>query len=164
MLVKSKRCAVAKKPARKPLTPKVARVLREAWWLIAVAAALYLTMILASYSLEDPGWSRATGHEGLHNAGGAFGAWFSDLLLYLFGISTYWWVVLALYLIWWGYRRIGEAESEHRHGLGVILSGFGLTLLASSTLESLRFYKLQAELPLAPGGANSAGISGRSCV
>ncbi len=159
MLAKSKRCAVTKKPTRKPLTPKVARVLREAWWLVAVAAAVYLTMILASYSLHDPGWSRATDHEGLHNAGGAFGAWFADLLLYLFGISTYWWVILALYLIWWGYRRIGEAESEHHHGLWIILTGFGLTLLASSTLESLRFYKLQAELPLAPGGALGNGMA-----
>ncbi len=159
MLSKSKRFAVANKPARKPLTPKVARVLREAWWLVAVAAAVYLTMILASYSLHDPGWSRATDHEGLHNAGGAFGAWFADLLLYLFGISTYWWVILALYLIWWGYRRIGEAEAEHHHGLWIILTGFGLTLLASSALEALRFYKLHADLPLAPGGALGGGIA-----
>ena len=159
MLNKSKRFAVAKKPARKPLTPQVARVLREAWWLVAVAAAVYLTMILASYSLHDPGWSRATDHDGIHNAGGAFGAWFADLFLYLFGISTYWWIVLALYLIWWGYRRIGEAESEHHHGLWVILTGFGLTLLSSSALEALRFYKLHTELPLGPGGALGGGIA-----
>ncbi|MBI5936823.1 MAG: DNA translocase FtsK 4TM domain-containing protein [Betaproteobacteria bacterium] len=159
MLSKSKRFAVANKPVRKPLTPKVARVLREAWWLVAVAAAVYLTMILVTYSLHDPGWSRATDHDGIHNAGGTFGAWLGDLLLYLFGISAYWWIVLALYLIWWGYRRIGEAESEHHHGLGVILAGFGLTLLSSSTLEALRFYKLQAELPLGPGGALGAGIA-----
>jgi S-DNA-T family DNA segregation ATPase FtsK/SpoIIIE len=161
MLAKpNKRFAVAKKPARKPLTPKVARVLREAWWLVAVAVALYLTLILASYSLEDPGWSRATDHVDLDNAGGAFGAWFSDLLLYLFGISSWWWVGLALYLIWWGYRRIGEVESEHHHGLWVVLAGFGLTLLSSSAIEALRFYKLAADLPLAPGGALGGGIAG----
>ncbi|NWG86879.1 MAG: DNA translocase FtsK 4TM domain-containing protein [Hydrogenophilaceae bacterium] len=160
MLTKpNKRFAVAKKPARKPLTPKVARVLREAWWLVAVAAALYLTLILASYSLQDPGWSRATDQADLNNAGGAFGAWFSDLLLYLFGISAYWWVILTLYLIWWGYRRIGEAESDHHHGLWVILLGFALTLLSSSAIEALRFYNLHAELPLAPGGALGGGIA-----
>jgi S-DNA-T family DNA segregation ATPase FtsK/SpoIIIE len=158
MAGKPRRPAQAK-PNRKPLAPRVAKLLREAWWLLAVGAALYLAMILGSYGPADPGWSRTGSDDAIHNAGGPFGAWFSDLLLYLFGLSAYWWVVLSLFLVWWGYRRIGEPELEHHHGLGITLTGFGLTLASSSALESLRFYSLGVELPLAPGGAIGGGIA-----
>ncbi len=149
----SRRCAVSKPTRRKPLAPRVVALLREAWWLSAVALALYLGMILLTYDPGDPGWSR-TGHgQSLHNAGGAFGAWLADLLLYLFGVSAWIWVILSLYLVWWGYRRIGEDEQEHRHGLSVTLAGFFIVLLTSSTLESLRFHSFSAALPLTAGGA-----------
>ena len=29
------------------------------------------------------------------NAGGRVGAWIADLMLYLFGLSAYWWVALC---------------------------------------------------------------------
>ena len=149
----SRRCAVTKPQRRKPLAPRVAALLREAWWLSAVALAVYLGMILLTYSPADPGWSRTGGGTAIANAGGAFGAWLSDLLLYLFGFSAWLWVLLGLFLVWWGYRRIGEAEPEHRHGLALTLSGFFLVLLSSSTLEATRLHSLSVALPLMPGGA-----------
>jgi len=149
----SRRCAVSKPTRRKPLAPRVVALLREAWWLSAVALALYLGMILLTYDPGDPGWSRTGQGQSLHNAGGAFGAWLADLLLYLFGVSAWIWVVLSLFLVWWGYRRIGEDEKEHRHGLSVTLVGFFIVLLTSSTLESLRFHSLVTTLPLTAGGA-----------
>ncbi len=149
----SRRCAVTKPNRRKPLAPRITALLREVWWLLAVAVAVYLCMILVTYHPEDPGWSRTGGGHAVANAGGSFGAWFSDLLLYLFGVSAWNWVFLGLYLVWWGYRQIGEVEREHRHGLTITLSGFLTVLLASSTLESLRFHTLSARLPLSPGGA-----------
>jgi S-DNA-T family DNA segregation ATPase FtsK/SpoIIIE len=148
------------KPKRKPLAPRVAKLLREVWWLLAVGAALYVVMILGSYHPADPGWSRTGSQEAISNVGGPFGAWFSDLLLYLFGVSAYWWVGLSLFLIWWGYQRIGAPDQEHHHGLGITLTGFLLTLTSSSALESLRFYSLATELPLGPGGALGGGIAG----
>jgi S-DNA-T family DNA segregation ATPase FtsK/SpoIIIE len=156
----SRRCAVTKSARRKPLAPRVAALLREAWWLSAVALAVYLGMILLTYHPEDPGWSRMGGSKAIVNAGGAFGAWFSDLLLYLFGASAWWWVFLALFLVWWGYRRIGEAEPEHRHGLAITLIGFLMVLLTSSTLESMRFHTLSTRLPLTSGGAIGDSLAG----
>jgi S-DNA-T family DNA segregation ATPase FtsK/SpoIIIE len=149
----SRRCAVNKPNRRKPLAPRVTALLREAWWLSAVALAVYLGMILVTYHPEDPGWSRTGSGHAIANAGGAFGAWFSDLLLYLFGVSAWSWVFLGLYLVWWGYRQIGDVENEHRHGLTVTLSGFLVVLLSSSTLESMRFHTLSSSLPLTSGGA-----------
>jgi S-DNA-T family DNA segregation ATPase FtsK/SpoIIIE len=159
----SRRCAVSK-PVRKPLAPRVTALLREVWWLAAVGVALYLGMILLTYHATDPSWSNFAGNQPVLNAGGHFGAWFSDLLLYLFGASAWLWVALSLFFVWWGYRRIGEtAENEsaleHRHGLGITLSGFLLVLLSSSTLESMRFHSLPMHLPLTTGGALGESLS-----
>ena len=137
-------------------------LLREVWWLAAVGMGLYLCMILVTYNPSDPGWSRTGTGDAIANAGGEFGAWLSDLLLYLFGLSAWAWVGLALFLIWWGYRRIGEArqESEHRHGLTITLTGFLVFLLSSSALEALRFHTLSATLPLGAGGALGEALAG----
>ncbi|MBK9326439.1 MAG: DNA translocase FtsK 4TM domain-containing protein [Hydrogenophilales bacterium] len=155
----SRRCAITRPARRKPLAPRVAALLREAWWLSAVALALYLGMILVTYHAGDPGWSRTGDGHAIVNAGGAFGAWLADLLLYLFGVSAWCWVILALFLVWWGYRRIGETDSEHRHGLTVTLSGFLIVLLTSGTLEAMRFHTLSTNLPLTSGGAFGDSLS-----
>ena len=164
MLAKNSRRGSANKNAvrKKPLAPRMVALLREAWWLAAVGLGLYLGMILVTYTPTDPGWSRTGTGDKVANAGGEFGAWLSDLLLYLFGLSAWAWVGLALFLIWWGYRRIGETrvESEHHHGLTITLSGFLLFLLCSSALESMRFHTLPATLPLGAGGALGAALSG----
>jgi len=159
MAGKNRRLTQAK-PKRPPLTPKVAKLLREAWWLLLVAVALYLALILGSYSPDDGGWSSTGSREVPGNAGGPFGAWLADLLLYLFGLSAYWWVGLALYLVWWGYRRIGDAELAHPRGLGLTLGGFALTLASSSSIEALRLHSMHVSLPLEPGGALGMALSG----
>ncbi|MBI5329532.1 MAG: DNA translocase FtsK 4TM domain-containing protein [Betaproteobacteria bacterium] len=125
----------------------------------SMAAALFLGMILLTYSPEDPGWSRTGMNEELSNAGGSFGAWLSDLLLYLFGISAWAWVMLGLYLVWWGYRHIGQSDQEHRHGLGITLAGFFAFLLASSALEAMRFHSHGAKLPHTTGGVVGDGLA-----
>ena len=80
------------------------------------------------------------------NAGGAFGAWLSDLLLYVFGLSAWWWVAFCAYVVVWGWRRLEPIR------LGTATAGFAVLLASSSTLERLRLHSLGAELPLAPGG------------
>jgi S-DNA-T family DNA segregation ATPase FtsK/SpoIIIE len=151
---------------RKPLAPKVARLLREAWWIAAVGLALFLAMVLGSYTPTDPGWSHTGTGDIIKNTGGAFGAWLADLLLYLFGASAWWWVALSIFLVWWGYRRIGDPEPEHSHGLLVTLGGFLVMLLASCGLESLRLHSLAIALPQDHGGVLGAGIAalGRSTL
>lgn len=152
MFRQSKKRALAR-PLRKPLAPRAAALLREVWWLTAVALALYLGMILVTYSPLDPGWSKSAETDAIHNAGGRFGAWLADLLLYLFGLSAYGLIGLALFLVWWGYRRIGNPEAGHQHGPALTTLGFVMLLLSSSALESLRFHDHGVHLPLTPGGA-----------
>src|SRR5574340_1326850 len=89
-----------------PLPAKLAGVLREAKWLLLVALAVYLILIFATFNRADPGWSHSATDAVARNAGGVVGAWLADLLLYLFGMSAYWWVALCGYIVVWGYRRL----------------------------------------------------------
>lgn len=52
MLGKSRRHALAK-PVGKPVAPRVVALMREAWWLVAVAIAIYVGMVLVTYSQTD---------------------------------------------------------------------------------------------------------------
>jgi S-DNA-T family DNA segregation ATPase FtsK/SpoIIIE len=146
----SSRTAPAKE--RTPLPPRIARLLREAWWWLLVAGAVYLTLILATYDQADPGWSHSAAADTIHNAGGHFGAWLADLLLYLFGLSAYWCVLFLLFGTWWGYRRLDGSGTADRRPFWIACVGFVALLLASACLEALRLHSLQVELPLAPGG------------
>ncbi|MBV8031380.1 MAG: DNA translocase FtsK 4TM domain-containing protein, partial [Betaproteobacteria bacterium] len=76
------------------------------------------------------------------------------VLLYVFGLSAYWWIGLCLYIVAWGYRRLdGSALLPDRRPLGIALAGFLLLLASSAALEGLRLHTLSAELPFVPGGA-----------
>ena len=148
------------RPAASPrLAPHLVALLRESWWLLLVAAAIYLVLILVSYDRADPGWSHSANHATLHNSGGQFGAWLADLSLYLFGVSAWWWVVLCLAGIFWGYRRLAPSDGERHPMLLLSLSGFLLLLVSSSGLESLRLYTLKISLPDSPGGMLGAAVS-----
>jgi S-DNA-T family DNA segregation ATPase FtsK/SpoIIIE len=129
-----------------------ASLVREAWWLGLVLVGAYLAIILMTYSPQDPSWSHMTSDDAVvENAGGAVGAWVSDMLLYLFGFSAWWWVILAFYSMWLVYKRLGSTISE-RPFLLFNLVGFVLLILASSAFESGHLLALPAEFPLTQGG------------
>jgi len=136
-----------------PMPPKIAALLRESWWLVLVAAAIFLVLVLYTYDPRDPGWSHTATHPAIRNAGGYFGAILADILLYVFGVSAYWGVVFLLYAIGWGYKRIDQVALLDGRSFLVSLSGFLALLLSSASLEALRFHSIRAALPLTPGGA-----------
>src|SRR5512139_1483250 len=152
--------AAAQKTSAAPLPAKLANLLREARWLALAALAGYLLLILLTFDKGDPGWSHSATVVQTHNAGGRAGAWIADLLLYLFGLSAYWWVALCLVAVAWGYRRLDRNVLIDRRPLVIALAGFGLLILSSAALEALRLHSLRVELPLAPGGLAGAAIGG----
>ncbi len=141
-----------------PLPEKIVALLQEARWLVLGGIALYLGLILFGYSKADPGWSHAAQVERIANPGGRVGAWLADLLLYLFGVSAWWWVPFLLFLVIWGYRRLEGIFHADRRPFLIALSGFVVLLAASSGLEALRFHSMQRPLPLAPGGMLGAEV------
>src|SRR5512144_1351795 len=130
-----------------PLSPRFARLVRESWWLVVVAAILWLALILATYTKTDAGWSYSGAGGPIANKGGVAGAWLADLLLYLFGLSAWWWVVAGVVLVIAGYRRIASTEHEPEHPFSLGALGFALVLVASAALEALRFYRVPVKLP-----------------
>nr|WP_294863310.1 DNA translocase FtsK [uncultured Pseudogulbenkiania sp.] len=146
-----KRKAVVKNNST-PLPPRLVSLLREAWWLLMAVAAVYLVLILASYSPHDPSWSHSSPDPSVRNYGGAFGAWVSDLMLYLFGLSAWWVVVFCLVAISWGYKRIETLGLRLNPMTVAAIAGFFMLLLASAGLEGLFLAGKALRLPLAAGG------------
>jgi S-DNA-T family DNA segregation ATPase FtsK/SpoIIIE len=130
-----------------------ATLLKEAWWFGLVLIGLYLTVILFTYHREDPSWSHmADDSAAIHNSGGSVGAWISDMLLYLFGFSAWWWAILAFYAMWFVYLKLEAVDLSEKPFLLFNFIGFAVLLIASSTLEAGHLISLPASLPLAPGG------------
>src|SRR5471032_1540355 len=144
---------------RQPLPNRLVRLLSEARWLALAVLGLYFVLILISYDKMDPGWSHETLVPKVHNLGGRAGAWLSDLLLYIFGFSAWWWAFCLLRIVWLGYRRLTqkyvmsrEPEPEHSQESIIRTVGFVLLFIGSVGLEYLRMWSLHVQLPRAPGG------------
>ncbi|HVQ61999.1 MAG TPA: DNA translocase FtsK 4TM domain-containing protein [Burkholderiales bacterium] len=127
-------------------------MLRESRLFVLVAAALYLSLVLGTFNRGDPGWSHSVAAGDIRNLGGKVGAWIADGLLYLFGISAWWWVALLGLAAVWTLRRLDGAPGSDRRSVFIAFAGFCVLLLASSGVEALRLHSLKATLPLAPGG------------
>ena len=142
-----------------PLPSRLVRLLYEARWLAMATLLAYLAIILLTYSRNDPGWSVANTVPHLHNWGGRIGAWLADLMLYIFGMSAWWWCVLLAHSIWRSYRKLAnrflvqkQAEPEH-HQEGLIRAiGFVFLLAGSLGIEYMRMYSMKTPMPRAPGG------------
>src|SRR5271165_2876943 len=136
-------------------------LVHEAWWLLVVALLALLALILATYHKTDASWSFSGNGGPIQNKGGVVGAWVADILLYLFGLSAWWWVAAGLVLVAIGYRRVTAAQHpdgavERGHPAWIMVPGFVVVLLSSSALEALRLYRLPVSLPQFPGGAIGA--------
>ncbi len=142
--------------ARNPLPPRIAALLREFWWFALVALGLVVLMVLWTYHRTDPGWSHAVSDSKITNAGGLIGAYLADFLLYLFGVSAYWWVLLCAILVSRGFRRIEKTIDTERFFYITFSVGFLVLLCASSSVEFLRLYSIKTVLPMSPGGVVGA--------
>lgn len=128
-------------------------LIKEAWWLGLVLIGLYITVILFTYNPNDSSWSHiAPDGAIIQNSGGSVGAWISDLLLYVFGFSAWWWAVLAFYAMWFVYLALEAVDQSEKPFLLFNFFGFALLLVASSALEAGHFVKLPALLPDSSGG------------
>lgn len=144
--------------ARQPLPGRLSRLLSEARWIAMAVAFLYFVLILLSYNKGDPGWSHANSVPKIANLGGKAGAWLSDLLLFIFGFSAWWWGVIFLRGVWKGWRRLtdklapADDEPAHAGEMYVRWTGFAIMLAGSLGLEYLRLWTWNVELPRAAGG------------
>jgi S-DNA-T family DNA segregation ATPase FtsK/SpoIIIE len=131
-------------------------------------AGVLLLMSLLTHDLRDPGFSTSGQGEPVRNLIGLAGAWISDLLLFSFGGSAWWLVVvglragLASVLGRWQrsvcaapVAEMGSGWSQRWHDTSVFV-GLVLLLTASCALEWARLYRFDT---LLPGGA-AGGVLG----
>ncbi len=155
--------ALAAAPAA-ALSPRFARLVRESWWLLVVAAFVWLALILATYSrsrsrLVVLGHRRADRQQGRRRrrvARRSAALPVRALRVVVGRRPASCWSSPAI-------RRIGHPELATDHPLSLGVLGFALVLLTSAALEALRLYRLPATLPQAPGGA-LGDVVGRGLV
>jgi DNA segregation ATPase FtsK/SpoIIIE, S-DNA-T family len=133
-------------------TTRVARILREAGWIVFLALSAYLALIFATHSASDPGYFFSGSGAAILNKGGSAGAWMSDFLLGLFGLSAWWWAALAGYAVLRLFDRVEASQLFDRRNIAIALVGFLVLLIASSSLEAMRLHSLKATLPNGAGG------------
>lgn len=160
MFFKKSKPVNARREAEVTKSNALARTLiKEAWWLGLVLVGLYITVILFTYSPEDSSWSHmAPDDAAIHNSGGSVGAWVSDLMLYVFGFSAWWWAILAFYAMWFVYLKLEVVDQSEKPFLLFNFIGFALLLVASSALEAGHIVSLPASLPLEPGGMMGGAV------
>ena len=132
------------------------RLLLEARWFVSLGLCLALFAILITYSKLDPAWSHAS-FDVPTNLGGRVGAWIADFMLYVFGLSAFWWVILFGRRVFAGWKELWSTPMPHDpeakpDSLLLRWLGFGLTLIASMGLESIRLHSMAIALPRPSGG------------
>ena len=124
-----------------------------------LALAFYLLLIFATYHESDPGWFH-TGREGaVLNKGGTMGATISQFSFGVFGLSAWWLVLLAAWVVIRLFRRVEIWSMFDHRNLAIALTGFAILLVASCTLAALRLHSVSTSLPNGPGGVIGSLLS-----
>ncbi len=115
---------------------------------------LVLALALGSHEARDSAYSIATDRTLPANRVGVFGAWLSDLLLFSFGLSSWWLVVVAvrqwagtLAAVWREGPPAGMKRPAWQLPVGVVV-----LMSASCLLEWTRLYGWESRVPGHAGG------------
>ncbi|MDR0247493.1 MAG: DNA translocase FtsK 4TM domain-containing protein [Burkholderiales bacterium] len=133
-------------------SPRVARLIGEAWWVLLLAAVSYGALIFATYHRSDPGWSFSGAGDAVRNKGGVVGAWLADLCFYLLGSAAWWMIVagvIALVVMFW---RLRAQDAAREYSVGIALLGFVLLIVSSAALEATRPWLVLMHDLRTPGG------------
>ncbi|MEZ5660350.1 MAG: DNA translocase FtsK 4TM domain-containing protein [Burkholderiaceae bacterium] len=144
------------------LPERALHLLHEIRWISLSVLAFFLFLILATYDPQDPSWSHVVDTQTVHNAGGRIGAWFSDLMLYLTGLSSYLVVMMLVVAVVRGvhYKPLAERDEESARFAWERWVGFAMFFVGATALEASRLHSLNAVLPLEPGGLIGAAVAG----
>ena len=121
------------------LSQLVVRALRESALLLFGMLALILLTALATYDPHDPGFSFTGEAARVNNAIGPVGAWFADVLLFLFGRAAFLFPIMLALAGWVIYRAHNTPDIKSRSTLTFRGIGFVLTLATSCGLATLHW-------------------------
>ncbi|CUS49051.1 MAG: DNA segregation ATPase FtsK [Idiomarinaceae bacterium HL-53] len=112
--------------------------LLEAGLILVSAISIFLLTALLTFDPADPGWSQAGYTQSIQNAAGPIGAWFADVLLFVFGVTAFaipFFFMLAGYFVFYRPRELTEIDFLT---LGLRLVGVVLVISAATGLFSIQ--------------------------
>ena len=135
----------------------MARWRHQAGLIVGAVAWLLLLLALVTHHLGDPGFSTSGDGEPLRNKAGMVGAWVSDLGLFLFGYSVWWFVPVGLRAWLSSLAQAVRREDDAVTPAPVLPRaafwvGLALLMAASCSLEWTRLYQWESRLPGHAGG------------
>jgi len=113
--------------------------LLEVGLIVMGAISIYILITLFSYDPADPSWTKTGNYEFIKNAGGAFGAWLSDILLFTFGWLAFFVPVILSVIGWLFFRKFHDLVEVDYLALGLRLIGFVLFIVGFSAICSMNF-------------------------
>ncbi|MFT0547416.1 DNA translocase FtsK [Allopusillimonas ginsengisoli] len=140
-----------------PLQSRLSSLLREARWIVFAALAAWLGLVLATWHATDPAWSHSITSGSTLNRGGTLGAYISDFMLFLFGYSSWLWVVLLAQRVIQGFYRLTSVLMPSKEPplprvkweVGI---GFFLLFVGVMGTEALQLGQTAGHLPAGAGG------------
>ena len=132
----------------------VVNLINDTLWLFGLVITIYLAISLASFSMDDPAWSRSVPKSNdVANLGGLFGAYLSDVGYYLFGLSFWWWIAASCVFLYKNFRPMKKQENHKPYNHGVAALALFLLLVCSPIIEHFLFDNALSEsLPVGAGG------------
>jgi S-DNA-T family DNA segregation ATPase FtsK/SpoIIIE len=128
---------------------KTVRGLREIAVLVFFACGLFFLIALATFSLEDAGWTHSGTTKAIANACGMFGAWLADVSFSFFGLLAY---PFPLLIFWAGYKLHKLQATPQILLLVVNASGIVATIVSAAALLNLYLLRPGVDLPNSTGG------------
>ncbi|MBD3669956.1 MAG: DNA translocase FtsK 4TM domain-containing protein, partial [Gammaproteobacteria bacterium] len=153
-----------KKQRSDHISRHIKRGLKEGTLVVLAGLAVYLLISLVTYDTFDPAWSRSVTGRPVENLGGVVGAWFADIVLYLFGYMAYLIPILVAYSGWIAYRGIEHSIDIDKRYLSFRTVGFLLTLVGGTGLADIHFAVIKGTLPGDAGGVLGELIGGGSLI
>ena len=143
-----------KNEEKKARPEHVVNLINDALWLFGLVITIYLAISLASFSMDDPAWSRSVPKTNdVANLGGLFGAYLSDVGYYLFGLSFWWWIAASCVFLYKNFRPMKKQENHQPYNHGVAALALFLLLVCSPIIEHFLFDNALSEsLPVGAGG------------
>ncbi len=134
----------------------LARLRRQLLLAVGAVAWLLVLLALASHHAADPGYTTSGSGEPVRNLVGHWGAWLSDVMLFLFGHSAWWWLALTLRawltLLAANWRGGSPARTPVSGSRALFWCGVLALMAASCALEWTRLYRWESLLPGHAGG------------
>ena len=141
---------------------KTIRGLREIGILSFFTGALFLLLALFTFNSGDAAFTHSSEVTTITNCCGVIGAWISDIMLSLFGLSAY---LFPFIITWHGYLVFAEPRfNEDKLSIPLRSLGSLALIVSSAALSYLYIYRVGVQLPGTTGGYLGQEIGDKTLV